>query len=156
MAKFKLLSDELNRMAKVFQQFKEAQEIVDGLASQEQAIVEQKTVKQKLQEDIEQLKKEFLLAKENITALESEAAANAASALSALEKQREDAVNFVNALLVDAKQKAKDIEDKASIRVKNMEDREKMVEAQVQATIAVLNEKEDQLAQIESVLAKFK
>ena len=156
MAKYKLLSDELSRMAKVFKQFQEAQEIVDSLASAEQGLVELEKQKQSLAAEVEGLKKEKILAKEAVESLQEEAAKEAMEALKVLEEKKAQIITQSNAILEEAKVKAADLVGKAESKVKTMEAKEKMVEAQVAATVQVLAEKEDQLAQIESVLAKFK
>lgn len=153
---YKLLADELSRMGKVFNQYKEAQEIVDGLASAEQSLSEIKEQKVELLKDIEYLKKEKTFSKEAIDQMQEAAAEEAAKALAYLEERKAATVSQINSMVEEAKVKATDMIEKAKAKVKALEEKEKMVEKQVEVTLQVLAEKEDQVAQIESVLAKFK
>lgn len=156
MAKYKLLSDELSRMAKVFVQFKEAQEWVESLASMEQGVDELAKHKQELLKEVEALTKEAGFAKDNIQSMQKEAAEEAAKALTALEERKAMVLMQVNDMIQEAKQKAASLEEKAKLKVKALEEKEQLIQSQIVEASTVLAEKEDQLAQIESVLAKFK
>lgn len=156
MAKYKLLSDELSRMAKVFVQFKEAQELVESLASMEQGVDELAKHKQELLKEVEALTKEAGFAKDNIQSMQKEAAEEAAKALTALEERKTMVLMQVNDMIQEAKQKAASLEEKAKLKVKALEEKEQLIQSQIVEASTMLAEKEDQLAQIESVLAKFK
>ncbi len=156
MAKYKLLSDELSRMAKVFVQFKEAQELVDSLASLEQGVEELAKQKQKLLQEVSSLEFETLTSKENMEVMQKEAAEEAAKALTALEERKAMVLVQVNDMIQEAKQKASSLEEKAKLKVKALEEKEQLIQSQIVEASTMLAEKEDQLAQIESVLAKFK
>lgn len=156
MAKYKLLSDELSRMAKVFVQFKEAQELVDSLASLEQGVEELAKRKQELLQEVSSLTFEAVTSKENIQYMQTEAAEEAAKALTALEERKAMVLIQVNDMIQEAKQKASALEEKAKLKVKVLEEKEQLIQSQLVEAATMLAEKEDQLAQIESVLAKFK
>lgn len=156
MAKYKLLSDELSRMAKVFVQFKEAQELVDSLASLEQGVEELSAKKASLSLEVEALKRDASTVKSMIEVMQEEAAEEATKAMSILEEKQASTLTLVNSMLADAKAEAEKIITKAQEKVRTLEIKEFNLEQKVKETESILYEKEDALEQVQTQINKLR